>query len=143
MKTTSTLVVASIAIGIAAAIAGFLVGRSHPGESTPVAAPSSAVVADAGTGKTLTDETGRRVLYWHDPMVPGQKFDKPGKSPFMDMDLVPVYADAAADQGGVTISPRLAQSFGVRTVEAKEGSLASGFTAVGAIAADERSIVAV
>ncbi len=83
------------------------------------------------------------MLYWHDPMVPGQKFDKPGKSPFMDMDLVPVYADASADEGKVTISPRLAQSFGVRTVEAKEGSLASGFTAVGAIAADERSIMAV
>ena len=37
----------------------------------------------------------RKVLYWHDPMVPGQRFDKPGKSPFMDMQLVPVYADAA------------------------------------------------
>ena len=39
------------------------------------------------------DKSGRKVLYWHDPMVPGQKFDKPGKSPFMDMELVPVYAD--------------------------------------------------
>ena len=33
--------------------------------------------------------TGKKVLYWHDPMAPGQKFDKPGKSPFMDMALVP------------------------------------------------------
>ena len=24
-------------------------------------------------------DSGRRVLYWHDPMVPAQKFDKPGK----------------------------------------------------------------
>ena len=39
--------------------------------------------------------TGKKVLYWHDPMVPGQKFDKPGKSPFMDMQLVPKYADEA------------------------------------------------
>ena len=29
--------------------------------------------------------TGRKILYYHDPMVPGNKFDKPGKSPFMDM----------------------------------------------------------
>ena len=29
------------------------------------------------------------VLYWYDPMVPGQHFDEPGKSPFMDMQLVP------------------------------------------------------
>ena len=39
--------------------------------------------------------TGSKVLYYHDPMVPGNKFDKPAKSPFMDMMLVPVYADAA------------------------------------------------
>ena len=31
----------------------------------------------------------RKVLFWYDPMKPDTKFDKPGKSPFMDMDLVP------------------------------------------------------
>ena len=49
---------------------------------------------DAATSGTATEKvdpkTGRKVLYWHDPMVPGNKFDKPGKSPFMDMQLVPV-----------------------------------------------------
>ncbi|MGB4767559.1 MAG: heavy metal-binding domain-containing protein, partial [Rugosibacter sp.] len=34
-----------------------------------------------------------KVLYWYDPMVPNQRFDKPGKSPFMDMQLVPQYAE--------------------------------------------------
>lgn len=138
---TGQLVVSSVAVALVAAGVGFWFGRSHPADT--VASKPPQAIADAKDGKVLTDESGRRVLYWHDPMVPGQKFDKPGKSPFMDMDLVPVYADEAADKGGVTISPRLSQSFGVRTVEAKEGSLASGFTAVGAIAADERSIVAV
>ena len=28
--------------------------------------------------------TGRKILYYPDPMVPGNKFDKPAKSPFMD-----------------------------------------------------------
>nr|VXZ92946.1 Cation efflux system protein CusB precursor [Klebsiella pneumoniae] len=28
----------------------------------------------------------RKVLFWYDPMKPDTKFDKPGKSPFMDMD---------------------------------------------------------
>ena len=84
-----------------------------------------------------------KVLYWHDPMVPGQKFDKPGKSPFMDMDLVPVYADAAADEGKVSISPRLVQNFGIRTAEVREGTLDTGFSAVGAVGVDERAIVAV
>ena len=43
----------------------------------------------------MDPSTGSKVLYYHDPMVPGNKFDKPAKSPFMDMMLVPVYADAA------------------------------------------------
>lgn len=29
----------------------------------------------------------RKVLFWYDPMYPNTRFDKPGKSPFMDMDL--------------------------------------------------------
>ena len=33
---------------------------------------------------------GKKILYYHDPMVPQQKFDKPGKSPFMDMQLVQI-----------------------------------------------------
>src|SRR5215467_10797469 len=35
----------------------------------------------------------RKVLYWYDPMKPEVHFDKPGKSPFMDMQLVPKYAE--------------------------------------------------
>lgn len=38
----------------------------------------------------------RKVLYWYDPMSPTQHFDKPGKSPFMDMQLVPKFAPGAA-----------------------------------------------
>ena len=37
-------------------------------------------------------EQQRKVLFWYDPMYPNTRFDKPGKSPFMDMDLVPKYA---------------------------------------------------
>ncbi|MGH8076790.1 MAG: efflux RND transporter periplasmic adaptor subunit, partial [Lysobacter sp.] len=36
------------------------------------------------------------VSYWYDPMVPDKHFDKPGKSPFMDMQLVPKFAPGAA-----------------------------------------------
>ena len=39
-----------------------------------------------------TAEQQRKVLFWYDPMYPNTRFDKPGKSPFMDMDLVPKYA---------------------------------------------------
>lgn len=60
----------------------------------------------------------RKVLYWTDPMVPGYKSDKPGKSPFMDMQLVPVYEDEADGKGGapvVTVRPEVINSLGVRT----------------------------
>jgi Heavy metal binding domain len=62
----------------------------------------------------------RKVLYWTDPMVPGFKSDKPGKSPFMDMEMVPVYADAqgAADDASATtvsVRPEIIQSLGVGT----------------------------
>ena len=91
----------------------------------------------------IDPSTGKRVLYWHDPMVPAQKFDKPGKSPFMDMQLVPVYADDAAEPAGVAISPRLQQNLGVRTAKAVSGSLSNTFSAVGNIAYNERDVVVV
>jgi Cu(I)/Ag(I) efflux system membrane fusion protein len=87
----------------------------------------------------LDPSNGKKVLYWHDPMVPAQKFDRPGKSPFMDMQLVPVYADASADDGGqVSVSPRVEQNLGLRTVEVVRGSLTPHLEAVGNVAFDER-----
>jgi Cu(I)/Ag(I) efflux system membrane fusion protein len=82
--------------------------------------------------------TGRRILYYHDPMVPGNKFDRPAKSPFMDMMLVPVYEGAAADEGKVAVSARMRQSLGVRTAEVVEHWLSPQVSAVGSIAFNER-----
>ncbi len=93
----------------------------------------------AGVKAGETDPAnGRKILYYHDPMVPGNKFDKPAKSPFMDMMLVPVYADSDADQGKVTVSPRIQQNLGVRTAEVSEGTLSPEVSAVGSIAFNER-----
>lgn len=107
--------------------------------ATSGAAPSS---GPQGTDK-IDPATGKKVLYWHDPMVPGQKFDKPGKSPFMDMQLVPVYADEAGDDGKVSISPRVQQNLGIRTAEVTRGSLVSALEAVGSVAYNERDIAVV
>jgi len=82
--------------------------------------------------------TGRRVLYYQDPMVPGNKFDKPAKSPFMDMMLVPVYADSDGDGSKVTVSPRIQQNLGVRTAAVTEGTLSPQVAAVGSVAFNER-----
>ena len=86
----------------------------------------------------LDPVTGKKIIYYHDPMVPGNKFDKPAKSPFMDMMLVPVYADSDSDGSQVTVSPRIQQNLGVRTAAVAEGSLSPQISAVGNIAFNER-----
>lgn len=96
-----------------------------------------------GTGPQHAGEidpaNGRKVLYWHDPMVPAQKFDKPGKSPFMEMQLVPVYAgNAGADEDSVSISPRVEQNLGIRTAEVTMGTIAPSIETVGNAAYNER-----
>src|SRR5579862_5831400 len=84
---------------------------------------SGASTAAAQKPGDVDPSTGKKVLYWHDPMVPGQRFDKPGKSPFMDMQLVPVY-EGGGDSGGVVVDPRMQQSLGVRTAEVTKGAVA-------------------
>jgi Cu(I)/Ag(I) efflux system membrane fusion protein len=95
----------------------------------------------AKAGANGADPTGRKVLYWHDPMVPGHRFDKPGKSPFMDMELVPVYADEAQAEDGVSVSPGVQQNLGIRVVEVRKGALVSTLDAVGNVAFNERDLI--
>ena len=86
----------------------------------------------------------RKVLYWYDPMYPQHKFDKPGKSPFMDMALTPKYADEAGDAAGtVSIDPRVTQNLGVRTASVERGSFERRVAAVGTVEADQHRIVTV
>ena len=120
---------AGVAIG--AGTAYWLAGRSQHTTAAPAASAPSALKSE------------RRVLYWYDPMYPQQRFDKPGKSPYMDMQLVPKYADEGVADGGVAVSPRTMQNLGVRTVEVARGSLAPKLTAVGSVEYNERSVVVV
>jgi Cu(I)/Ag(I) efflux system membrane fusion protein len=86
----------------------------------------------------------RPILYWYDPMVPDQHFDKPGRSPFMDMDLVPKYADEeTAESGIVSIDPRMAQNLGVRTAQVAKREVAPVVRAVGSVGIDETRVYAI
>ena len=100
------------------------------------------VAATAGAASAPTAE--RKVLYWYDPMSPTQKFDKPGKSPFMDMQLVAKYADEGANdtetRPGISISPQAQQSLGVRVAVAEKRALASAIEAVGTVTLNERDV---
>src|SRR3546814_3518657 len=86
-----------------------------------------ATLGDGPTGNSAdssaANEAGcKEVAYWYDPMKPDQHFDKPGKSPFMDMQLVAKCAGGeAAGAGGVNIDPTLVQNFGLRTAQAANG----------------------
>jgi len=55
-----------------------------------------------------------KVLYWYDPMEPTQHFDKAGKSPFMDMELVPKYAETGAAMNTFKVDPAQVQNLGMR-----------------------------
>lgn len=89
-------------------------------------------------------------LYWYDPMVPDSHFDQPGKSPYMDMQLVPKYADAPSgdavtghDDGALRIDPRVVQNLGVRLAPVERRALSQQLLSAGVIAVDEHRIEAV
>ncbi len=88
-------------------------------------------------------EDGRRVLYWYDPMVPHQHFEQPGRSPFMDMDLVPRYADEGPTEAGVRIEAGVAQNLGVRLAVVESAPVVRSVTAAGVIAFSERAVAVV
>lgn len=102
MKRRPILFVIVLALAVvAAAIAAWVVWR------TPPETPAGAAAKPDGAKKE------RKVLYWTDPMIPGFKSDKPGKSP-MGMEMTPVY-EGEADAAVVTIRPEIVQNLGVRT----------------------------
>ena len=122
MKTQS-IVVAVLAAALlgAAAYGAYRLGMGH---GMRMAAPATHGAPDVSDG----GKQEKKILYWYDPMFPQQKFDKPGKSPFMDMMLVPKYADDAPG-AGVQIDPGLRQGVGMRFARVgREKLAAQGFT---------------
>ena len=108
----------------AALLVGWLVGRS----STPAADHEVAAAGD------------REILYWVAPMDPNFRRSEPGKSP-MGMDLVPVYADEAANRSGVvSIDPTMVANLGVRTAVAERGALPRRIETVGYVGYDENTL---
>ncbi|RQZ58168.1 efflux RND transporter periplasmic adaptor subunit [Burkholderia sp. Bp9004] len=132
--TKKPLVRAIFAVFAGAALLGaaYFAGIHHA--STRAAAVP---VASAASGDKIDPKTGRKVLYWHDPMVPNQHFDKPGKSPYMDMQLEPVYADEGGSPSGIEIDSGLQQNLGIRYATVRRKETASGFDAVGTTQFDE------
>ena len=100
----------------AAIVCSLLIGGLATAAISRLTAPDAQVKAEPAE---------RKVLYWYDPMKPDVRFDKPGKSPFMDMDLVAKYADEGGETStnGVRIDPTQVHNLGMRTAPVTKGRL--------------------
>ena len=136
MATTFTRFIGVAALLGLGALAGWGFGQWQ-GRHAPAADNAAAPQAAAAAGE-------RKVLYWYDPMVPTQRFDKPGKSPFMEMQLVPRYADegeaSAGGAGALTISTQAQQALGLRLARVEKRPLGAAVEAVGTVQLNERDI---
>jgi membrane fusion protein, copper/silver efflux system len=130
MNTTHKWIAGLVAAIVVSAVLGYALGNRDSAQSV--------VERNASASKSEPAQGERKVLYWHDPMVPGTKFDKPGKSPFMDMPLVPVYADEAQGNGGVRVDAGMTQNLGIRIGKVERRTQGTTFEAVGSVSFDER-----
>lgn len=99
-----------------------------------------------GGGKQESDQGGRKVLYYVDPMNPSHTSDKPGLAP-CGMSMEPVYAEgessgstaspSSMSPGTVKISPEKQQTIGVRVEQVERTSHGHTLRALGTVAADE------
>ncbi|PTU31535.1 efflux RND transporter periplasmic adaptor subunit [Stenotrophobium rhamnosiphilum] len=136
----STFILSTLAISVIAGQAWWI--ASHHSSAAPSSADNKIAAAKP---------VERKPLYWYDPMKPDAHFDKPGPSPFMDMELVPMYADESAEAdpvsastgGTVKIDPQMVQNFGLRTAKVTRGSSNTGIHATGSVQIDESRIVVI
>ena len=87
----------------------------------------------------------RRILYYHDPMHPAYRSDRPGIAPDCGMELEPVYAEtpgAAPDgpPGTVQISFERQQLIGIRTAVVETGGGAQTLRTLGRVAVDDTQV---
>ncbi len=104
----------------------------------PSAKPSSDMQKKGGEMKLDGADT-KRVLYYYDPMRPEEHFDKPGPSPFMDMQLVPKYATAeSGNNNGIAVSAAIVQSLGIRTADPVQRNVQQTIRVPARVVADAR-----
>ena len=139
-KTKAALAFAVVAIATISGAGGYRLAQSRNTEKP--------VVADA-SNKPANGE--RKPLYWFDPMQPDQHFDKPGKSPFMDMQLLPQYAEETGNdsekrgdaQAGVKIDPIQMQNLGIRLSRVEQAVLPVAVDAVATVQFNDRDVAIV
>jgi Cu(I)/Ag(I) efflux system membrane fusion protein len=100
-----------------------------------------------GTGGRPGGTSGRRILYYRDPMHPAYRSDKPGIAPDCGMQLEPVFGgeeggagaspEASPPPGPVRIGTDRQQMVGIRVETVQRGDAKRQFRVLGRVAADE------
>ena len=92
----------------------------------------------SGGCQTSVRPEGRKVLYYHDPMHPSYRSDRPGLAPDCQMELTPVYADETNDVPAVVrVNSAQASAIGLRTEAVREDSGSAEVRTVGRVQAQE------
>jgi len=125
MKKTSGFVMLTVVLAVL--VAGCSRSLRNDGQSTD----STAVAA----------KQQNKVLYWYDPMNPTVHFQHSGKSPFMDMELQPMYAEEGSYALNIiSVDPAMVQNIGVVTAPVERRKLTRTINAYGVVVPDEKSI---
>jgi membrane fusion protein, copper/silver efflux system len=99
------------------------------------------IIILTGSGTVFPAESGRKILYYRNPMNPEVTSSVPAKDQ-MGMDYVPVYEEAAGKESGVYISPEKQQLIGVKKEKVEKRHLTYEIRTVGRIAYDPELYVA-
>lgn len=125
---TAQLAVAALALALALVAGAGGYGLARLGQPSAAPAPQA-------------KGAERKILYWHDPMLPAERYPGPGKSS-MGMDLIPKYAEET-NEAGVRIDPAALQNLGGRVVAVTRGTVPSGLTATGVVDFNQRDVAIV
>ncbi len=113
--------------------------QDHPGNCPICGMKLEPVHKTAGAETAAADE--HKILYYKSTMIAGETNPKPGKDS-MGMDMVPVYAEAAAaaNSSAIMIDPATIQMMNIQTTEIARGPLRRSIRTVGTIDYNETAL---
>lgn len=119
--------------------------QNKPGNCPICGMKLTAIRKQAGAAGTSAGPVGeRKVKYYKSTMMPDEVRSTPGKDS-MDMDMVPVYEDAAAaaESQTIVVDSTTTQNMGIRTAAVTRGPLRRTIRTVGVIDYDETTLAEV
>ncbi|HYG99737.1 MAG TPA: efflux RND transporter periplasmic adaptor subunit [Terriglobales bacterium] len=129
---TQTILRAAAVITVVAAAALLLFGRGLLKSGAQPAHEDHSAHAASG------EPSGRKVLYWYDPMHPNYKSEKAGIAPDCGMDLVPMYeGQGGVENGMIKVTPERQRILGIRTAQVEEKVISRTLRTSGQVVPDE------